>query len=134
MKRGALLILVSMLISHFAFAEHTTYNAEKGVIKNDLSLEYTEKLGLKKAQILNIEVFNDSTLKVYINECSFCGAFRNPKVRDDIAHKTLDWFLNRSDYKKGKVEWYNKSKVQIMSISGSLSASEIKLGSSCSIK
>ncbi|MCK5420842.1 MAG: hypothetical protein KAJ08_01690, partial [Deltaproteobacteria bacterium] len=72
--------------------------------------------------------------KVYINECSFCGAFRNPKVRDDIAHKTLDWFLNRSGYKQGKVEWYNKSKVQIMSISGSLSASEIKLGSSCSIK
>ncbi|MCK5008874.1 MAG: hypothetical protein KAS98_00215, partial [Deltaproteobacteria bacterium] len=62
------------------------------------------------------------------------GAFRNPKVRDAIAHKTLDWFLNRSGYKKGTVEWYNKSKVQIMSISGSLSASEIKLGSSCSIK
>ncbi len=134
MKRGTLLILVSMLISHFALAEQITYNAEKAVIKNDLSLEYTEKLGLKKAQILNIEVVNDSTLKVYINECSFCGAFRNPKVRDDIAHKTLDWFLNRSGYKKGTVEWYNKSKVQIMSISGSLSASEIKLGSSCSIK
>ncbi len=134
MKRGALLILVSILISHFALAEQITYNAEKAVIKNDLSLEYTEKLGLKKAQILNIEVVNDSTLKVYINECSFCGAFSNPKVRDDIAHKTLDWFLNRSGYKKGKVEWYNKSKVQIMSISGSLSASEIKLGSSCSIK
>lgn len=134
MKRGILLILVSMLISHFALAEQTTYNAEKAVIKNDLSLEYSKKLGLKKAQILNIEVVNDSTLKVYINECSFCGAFRNPKVRDDIAHKTLDWFLNRSGYKKGTVEWYNKSKVQIMSISGSLSASEIKLGSSCSIK
>jgi len=134
MKRGILLILLSMLISHFALAEQITYNAEKGVIKNDLSLEYSKKLGLKKAQILTIEVVNDSTLKVYINECSFCGAFRNPKVRDDIAHKTLDWFLNRSGYKKGTVEWYNKSKVQIMSISGSLSASEIKLGSSCSIK
>ena len=134
MKRGILLILLSMLISHFALAEQTTYNAKKAVTKNDLSLEYSKKFGLKKAQILNIEIVNDSTLKVYINECSFCGAFRNPKVRDDIAHKTLDWFLNRSGYKKGTVEWYNKSKVQIMSISGSLSASEIKLGSSCSIK
>ena len=132
MKRGLLLILVSMLISHLALAEHTTYNAEKTEIKNDLSLEYTEKLGLRKAQILNIEIFNDSTLKIYVNECSFCGAFSNAKVRNDIAHKTLDWFLNKSGYKKGTVEWYNKSKAQIMSISGNLSNSEITLGSTCS--
>ena len=132
MQRGALLILVSMLISHFALAEQTTYNAEKVVTKKDLSLEYTEKLGLKKAQISNIELVNDSTLKVYINECSFCGAFSNAKVRNDIAHKTLDWFLNKSGYKKGTVEWYNKSKAQIMSISGNLSNSEITLGSTCS--
>ena len=134
MKRGVLFILVSMLISHFALAEQTTYNDEKAVIKKDLSLEYTEKLGLKKAQILNIEIVNDSTLKVYINECSFCGAFSNAKVRNDIAHKTLDWFLNKTGYKKGNVEWYNSNKIKIMSISGSLSASEIKLGPSCSIK
>ena len=134
MKRRILLLAVSMLLSHFALAEQTTYNVEKTEIKNDLSLEYTEKLGLKKAQILNIEIVNDSTLKVYINECSFCGAFRNPKVRDDVARKTLDWFLNKSGHKKGTVEWYNKSKAKIMSLSGSLSDAEIKLGSSCSIQ
>ena len=134
MKRRILLLAVSMLLSHFALAEQTTYNVEKTEIKNDLSLEYTEKLGLKKAQILNIEIVNDSTLKVYINECSFCGAFSNAKVRNDIAHKTLDWFLNKTGYKKGTVEWHNKSKAKIMSISGSLSASEIKLGSSCSTR
>ena len=134
MKRVVLLILVSMLISHFALAEQTTYNDEKSVTKKDLSLEYTEKLGLKKAQILNIEIVNDSTLKVYINECSFCGAFKDPKARDDIARKTLNWFLNKSGHKKGTVEWYNKSKAKIMSISGSLSDAEIKLGSSCSIR
>ena len=134
MKRSVLLIVVSMLISHFALAEQTPYNDEKAVTKKDLSLEYTETMGLRKAQILNIEIVSDSTLKVYINECSFCGAFKDPKVRDDIARKTLDWFLNKSGHKKGTVEWYNKSKVQIMSISGNLSALEIKLGSSCSIK
>jgi hypothetical protein len=123
-----------MLIPHYALAEQTTYNAEKAEIKNDLSLEYTEKLGLKKAQILNIAIVNNSTLKVYINECSFCGAFKDPKVRDDIARKTLDWFLNKSGHKKGTVEWYNKSKATIMSISGNLSEAEIKLGSSCSIR
>ena len=134
MKRGVLLILVSILIPHYALAEQTTYNAEKAEIKNDLSLEYTEKLGLKRAQILDIEIVNDSTLKVYINECSFCGAFGNPKMRDDVARKTLDWFLNKSGQKKGTVEWHNKSKAKIMSISGSPSEAEIKLGSSCSIR
>jgi hypothetical protein len=123
-----------MLISHFAFAEQTTYNAENVLIKKDLLLEYTDKLGLKKAQILNIETVNDSTLEIYINECSFCGAFSNAKVRNDIARKTLNWFLNKSGHKKGTVEWYNKSKTKIMSISGGLSDAEIKLGSSCSIK
>ena len=132
MKRSVLLILVSVLISHFAWAEHTTYNADKAVIKKDLSLVYTEKLELKKAQILNIEIVNGSTLKVYVNECSLCGAFRNTNVRNDIAHKTLDWFLNKTGYKQGTVEWYNSNKIIIMSISGSLSDSEIMLGSSCS--
>jgi hypothetical protein len=134
MKRGILLILVSMLIPHFALAEQTPYNDEKAVTKKDLSLEYTETMGLRKAQILNIEIVSDSTLKVYINECSFCGAFKDPKVRDDIARKTLDWFLNKSGHKKGTVEWYNKSKATIMSISGNLSDAEIKLGPSCSIR
>ncbi len=134
MKRGILLILVSMLIPHYALAEQTTYNAEKAEIKNDLSLEYTKKLGFKKGQVINIEIVDDSTMKIYIDECSFCGAFRNAKARNDITHKTLDWFLNKTGYKKGNVEWYNGNKIKIMSISGSLSASEIKLGSSCSTR
>lgn len=134
MKKVTLLILVSMLISHFALAEQTTYNDEKAVIKKDLSLEYAKKLGFKKGQILNMEIVDDSTIKVYVDECSFCGTFRNAKARNDIAHKTLDWFLNKTGYKKGNVEWYNGNKIIIMSISGSLSASEIKLGPSCSIR
>ncbi|MBW1861250.1 MAG: hypothetical protein JRJ02_02605 [Deltaproteobacteria bacterium] len=134
MKKITLLIFVSMLISHFALAEQTTYNDEKAVIKKDLSLEYAKKLGFKKGQILNMEIVDDSTMKVYVDECSFCGVFRNAKARNDIAHKTLDWFLNKTGYKKGNVEWYNSNKIIIMSISGSLSASEIKLGPSCSIK
>ena len=134
MKKITLLIFVSMLISHFALAEQTTYNDEKAVIKKDLSLEYAKKLGFKKGQILNMEIVDDSTMKVYVDECSFCGVFRNAKARNDIAHKTLDWFLNKTGYKKGNVEWYNGNKIIIMSISGILSASEIKLGPSCSIK
>jgi len=134
MKKVTLLILVSMLISHLALAGQTTYNDEKAVIKKDLSLEYAKKLGFKKGQILNMEIVDDSTMKVYVNECSFCGAFRNAKTRNDIAHKTLDWFLNKIAYKKGNVEWYNGNKIIIMSISGSLSASEIKLSPSCSTR
>jgi len=134
MKRGVLLILVSMLIPIFVLAEQNTCNAEQVAVNNDLSSEYTKKLGFKKGQVINIEIVDDSTMKIYIDECSFCGAFRNAKARNDIAHKTLDWFLNKTGYKKGNVEWYNGNKIKIMSISGSLSASEIKLGSSCSTR
>ena len=110
MKKVTLLILVSMLIPHFALAGQTTYNDEKTVIKKDLSLEYAKKLEFKKGQILNMEIVDDSTIKVYVDECSFCGVFRNAKARNDIAHKTLDWFLNKTGYKKGNVEWYNSNK------------------------
>jgi hypothetical protein len=134
MKRGVFLILVSMLISHFALAEQTNYQAEKTAINKNLLLEYSKKLGFQKGQVINLEIGDNSLMKVYINECSFCGAFRNTSKRNDIAYKTLDWFLNKTGHKKGTVEWYNRSKVKIMSISGSLSDSEIKLGSACSIK
>ena len=134
MKRGVLLIVVSVLIPYFALAEQTTYKAEQAALKKDLPLEYANKLGFKKGQILSVEIVDDSIMKVYINECSFCSAFKNTAKRNDIAIKTLDWFLNKTGHKKGTVEWYNRNKKKVMSISGSLSDSEIKLGTSCSIQ
>ncbi|KPJ57894.1 MAG: hypothetical protein AMJ42_04240 [Deltaproteobacteria bacterium DG_8] len=134
MKRGILLIGVSILISYFTLAEHTNCKAEKTALNKNLLLEYTNKLGFKKGQILNIEIVDDSIMKVYINECSFCSAFRDISKRNDIARTTLDWFLNETGQKKGTVEWYNSNKIKVMSISGSLSDSEIKWGSSCSIQ
>ncbi|MBW2183525.1 MAG: hypothetical protein JRF49_06635 [Deltaproteobacteria bacterium] len=134
MKRGVLLILVSMLITIFVLTEQNTCKAEQVAVNNDLSSEYTKKLGFKKGQVINMEIVDNSTMKVYVAECSFCGVFSNAKARDDIANKTLDWFLNKTGDKKGNVEWYNGSKIKIMSISGSRSSSEVKLGSSCSIR
>jgi hypothetical protein len=123
-----------MLIPNFALAEKTNDQAEKSAINKNLPLEYSKNLGFKKGQILNIEIVDDSVMKVYINECSFCSDFKNISKRNDIARKTLDWFLNKTGHKKGTVEWYNSSKINVMSISGSLSDSEIKWGSSCSMK
>ena len=134
MKRGVLLILVSVLIPIFVLAEQNTYQAEQAATNNDLSSEYTKKLGFKKGQVINLEILDNSLMKVYINECSFCSAFKNTAKRNDIAIKTLDWFLNKTGHKKGTVEWYNRNKIKVMSISGSLSDPEIKWGSSCSLQ
>ncbi|MCK5188210.1 MAG: hypothetical protein KAR43_13875 [Deltaproteobacteria bacterium] len=132
MKKVTLLILVSLLITCFALAEQTTYKAERTAKNKDLQLEYTKQLGFKKGQVLNVEIVDASIMKVYINECSFCSAFKNTSKRNDIARKTLDWFLSETGYKEGTVEWYNSNKTKVMSISGNLSNSEIQWGSSCS--
>ena len=132
MKKVTLLIVVPMLITCFALAEQTTYKPEKTAKNKDLQLEYAKQLGFKKGQILNMEIVDASIMKVYINECSFCSAFKNTSKRNDIARKTLDWFLHETGYKEGTVEWYNSNKIKVMSISGNLSNSEIKWGSSCS--
>jgi hypothetical protein len=134
MKRVVALIIFSILTSHFVLATQTTLQSEKTARNKNLSLEYTKKMGFKEGQVINMEIVDKSTMKVYVNECSFCGAFRNPHQRNDIARKTFEWFLNKSGYKKGTVEWYNSINKKIMSISGTLSDSEITLGSSCSIK
>jgi len=97
-------------------------------------ISYAGKLGFDKNQIMNVAIVDDSTMKVYIDECSLCGVFKNAKVRNDIASKSLDWFLNKTGRKKGTVEWYNSSQVKIMSISGSLSDAEIKSGLPCAQK
>ena len=134
MKRAVALIIFSILTSHFVLATQTTLQSEKTARNKNLSLEYTKKMGFKEGQVINMEIVDKSTMKVYVNECSFCSAFRNPHLRNDIARKTFEWFLNKSGYKKGTVEWYNSINKKIMSISGTLSDSEITLGSSCSIK
>ena len=127
-------MLLSILIPCFAFAGQTTPTAKQPAQDKDSTLEYIRKLGFSKNQIMNVEIVDERIMKVYIDECSFCGAFRNPTVRNDISRKTLDWFLNKTGRQKGTVEWYNSSKVKIMSIVGGLSDAEITSGVPCAIK
>ena len=90
-------------------------------------------MGFAKNQVLDASI-TDSVLKLSINECSFCGAFKDDKKRSDIAHKTLDWFLGKTGQKEGTVEWYNKSQQKIMVITGSTTDAEITTGPSCAIQ
>ena len=133
MKRGILLIVLVTLILHFPLAENALCKAEQPAIKKDFSLEYANDMGFKKGQILNVEYVDNSKMKLYVNECSFCSTFKNPSKRDALARKTLGWFLKKKGYKEGTVEWYNKSNQKIMSISGDSSKSEIMWGQTCSI-
>ena len=134
MRRGIFLILLSALISYCSITEKATCNAEQTGITQDLPLEYASDLGFKKGQILTMEFVGEGTMRVYINECGLCSTFNDPSKRDDMARRTLDWFLKKKGYKEGTVEWYNRSKVKVMSISGNLSDPEIKWGPSCSLK
>ena len=133
-KKVITVFLLSILISGYSLAGQITSVANQPAQDKNLALEYAKKLGFGKNQILNVEIVDNDILKVYIDECSFCGMFRNVKVRNDIAHKTLGWFLNKNGHKKGTVEWYNRSKLKIMSVSGSLSDAEIKSGLPCALK
>jgi len=134
MKKVTPIFLLLILISYHSLAGQTTPTANQPAQDKDLTSEYAGKLGFDKNQIMNVAIVDDSTMKVYIDECSLCGVFKNAKVRNDIASKSLDWFLNKTGRKKGTVEWYNSSQVKIMSISGSLSDAEIKSGLPCAQK
>jgi len=129
MKKVTPIFLLLILISYYSLAGQTTPTANQPAQDKDLTSEYAGKLGFSKNQIVNVAIVDNSTMKVYIDECSLCGAFRNAKVR-----KSLDWFLNKTGRKKGTVEWYNSSQVKIMSISGSISDAEIKSGLPCAQK
>jgi hypothetical protein len=99
----------------------------------NLALEYSKEMGFAKNQVLDASI-SDSVLTLSINECSFCGAFKDDKKRSDIAHKTLDWFLEKTGQKEGTVEWYNTSQQKIMIITGSTTDAKITTGPSCAIQ
>lgn len=133
-KKVIPIFLLLILISYHSLAGQTTHTANQPTQDKDLALEYARNLGFGKNQIVNVEIVDDQIMKVYIDECSFCGAFRNVKVRNNIARKSFNWFLKKTGLKKGTVEWYNSSKAKIMSITGSPSDVEIKSGFPCAIK
>ena len=125
--------VVSILISCCVLPGLAAASPEQPARQENLVLEYSEEMGFAKHQVLDASI-NHSVLKLSINECSFCGAFKDDKKRSDIAHKTLDWFLEKTGQKEGTVEWYNKSRQKIMVITGSSAQAEITTGPSCDIQ
>jgi len=106
---------------------------EQPAQQENLAQEYSKHMGFAKNQVLDLSI-NNSLLKLSINECSFCGALKDEKVRSDMAHKTLNWFLKKTGQSEGTVEWYNKSQKIIMVITGNSAQSEITTGPSCAIQ
>ena len=133
MKKRILFFVVSILISCCVLPGLAAASPEQPARQENLVLEYSEEMGFAKHQVLDASI-NHSVLKLSINECSFCGAFKDDKKRSDIAHKTLDWFLEKTGQKEGTVEWYNKSRQKIMVITGSSAQAEITTGPSCAIQ
>lgn len=99
----------------------------------DLKAEYSKAMGFAAGQVLDASISDNGIMKVSIDECSFCGAFKNDESRNRIARSTLAWFLSKTGAVTGTVEWYNKARVNIMTISGSREHSEITAGLPCAI-
>jgi len=100
----------------------------------NLISELSTALGFTKNQVFDASISDNSTLKLSVDECSFCGAFKNEDTRNRIARASLEWLLSKTGGKTGTVEWYNRSRVKIMTISGSREQSEITSGLPCAIK
>ena len=132
MEKRALLFGVAIIIFCFTLAGQIVASSNQPAHNKDLVSEYSKHMGFAKKQVLDVSI-TESVMKVSINECSFCGVLKNDKKRDDLAHKTLDWFLQKTQQKKGTVEWYNKSQTRIMTISGTDAQAEITSGPSCAI-
>ena len=133
MKKAVLAVSALVLIFCFAFAGQTIASSNQSEQNTNLIAEYSQHMGFSKKQVLDVAI-TESVMKISINECSFCGVLKNDKKRDDLAHKTLDWFLDKTGQKKGTVEWYNKSQTRIMTISGNSAQTDISTGPSCAIK
>ena len=133
MKKGVLAASIAFLIFCFTLAGKTVASSNQPAENNDLLAEYSKHMGFAKKQVLVVSIVNN-IMKVSIDECSFCGTFKNDKKRSDIARKTLDWFLKKTGQKEGKVEWYNSSQTRIMTISGTSAKAEITSGPPCAIK
>ena len=132
-KKRVLASSISILLLSCTLAGQTFASSNQQVHNIDLLSEYTQHMGFTKNQVLDLSI-NNSLLKLSINECAFCGTFKDSKKRANIAHKTLDWFLEETGQKAGTVEWYNKSRNRIMVITGSSAHAEITTGPSCSIQ
>jgi hypothetical protein len=101
---------------------------------SELRTEYTKAMGFVEGQVLDASISDNSIMKISIDECSFCGAFKNEESRNRIARSTLEWLLAKTGAATGTVEWYNKARVNVMTISGSREHSEITAGPPCAIK
>jgi len=132
MNKKALSFSFAILILCLTCVGQTVASQNQPAQNTDLVLEYSKHMGFAKKQVLDVSI-SERVMKVSINECSFCGVLKNDKKRDDLAHKTLDWFLDRTGQKEGTVEWYNKSQTRIMTISGTGAQAEITSGPSCAI-
>jgi len=132
MEKRVLAACITILIFCFSFVGQTAASPNQPAQNTDLVTEYSKHMGFAKKQVLDVSI-TESVMKISINECSFCGVLKNDKKRDDLAHKTLDWFLDKTGQKKGTVEWYNKSQTRIMTISGNSAQAEITSGPSCAI-
>ena len=132
MEKRILVVYITILIFCFIFAGQTAASSNQPDQNTVVVSEYSKHMGFANKQVLDVSI-RESVMKVSINECSFCGVLKNDKKRDDLAHKTLDWFLDKTGQKKGTVEWYNKSQTRIMTISGTGTQAEITSGPSCAI-
>ena len=132
MNKKGLSLSFAILIFCFTCFGQTVASQNQSAQNTDLVAEYSKHMGFAKKQVLDVSI-RESVMKVAINECSFCGVLKNDKKRDDLARKTLDWFLDKTGQKEGTVEWYNKSQTRIMTISGTGAQAEITSGPSCAI-
>lgn len=130
MLRLRFLIVVAALV--FGYSLHAVA-AEAPPDKSELSTEYSKAMGFAAGQVLDASISNHDVMKVTIDECSFCGAFKNEDSRNRIARSTLQWFLSKTGNTTATVEWYNRARVKIMAISGSRDKSEVTSGMPCAI-
>ncbi len=98
-----------------------------------LIAEYSKAMGFAAGQVLEASISDHAVMKVTIDQCSFCGTLQQEESRNRIARSTLAWFLSKTGAATGTVEWYNKARVNIMTISGSREHSEITAGLPCAI-
>ena len=132
MKKRIGQITIAILILLSVLAGQTIASSDRAQQQADLISEYSKHMGFAEKQVLDVSIA-ESIMRVSINECSFCGVLKNDKKRSDLAHKTLNWFLDKTGQKEGTVEWYNKAKTRIMTISGNGAQAEITSGPSCAI-
>jgi hypothetical protein len=132
MLRFRLFITVIVLV--IGCSMHAAAANDQADKSSELMAEYSKAMGFAQGQVLNASMSSSGLMKVSIDECSFCGAFKNEDTRNRIARASLEWLLSKTGGKTGTVEWYNQSRVKIMTISGSREQSEITSGLPCAIK